>query len=378
MKILILNWRSIKDPMEGGAERATFEFAKRWVKNHNAKVIWLSPSYDNKIKSESIEGVDFEYIGLPLSRNIFWLLVVFPLFYISVIYTYLTKYKGKVDVVIDQVHGIPYLTPLYVKEKIVVYIHEVAGEIWKIMYPFPVNYLGLIAEKLFFSIYRFLNIKFIANSMSTLNDLRTVLKIKKENISMIPYGVTAPIVNLKLIPKKEKNLTIVYLSRLVKMKGIERGIKVFQKVIQKYPEAKMWIIGSGEDKYVNHLKELVIDKKLESSVIFLGYIDGEEKFDYLAKAHVLINPSYLEGWGLVNIEANRMGTPVVAFDVKGCRDSIVNGINEYLSPDGNIESMTEKIFKIYEEDNLQESSWKYSNEFDWDSLEKEFLRQLEK
>jgi len=378
MKILILNWRSIKDPMEGGAERATFEFAKRWVKNHNAKVIWLSPSYDNKIKSESIEGVDFEYIGLPLSRNIFWLLVVFPLFYISVIYTYLTKYKGKVDVVIDQVHGIPYLTPLYVKEKIVVYIHEVAGEIWKIMYPFPVNYLGLIAEKLFFSIYRFLNIKFIANSMSTLNDLRTVLKIKKENISMIPYGVTAPIVNLKLIPKKEKNLTIVYLSRLVKMKGIERGIKVFQKVIQKYPEAKMWIIGSGEDKYVNHLKELVIDKKLESSVIFLGYIDGEEKFDYLAKAHVLINPSYLEGWGLVNIEANRMGTPVVAFDVKGCRDSIVNGINGYLSPDGNIESMTEKIFKIYEEDNLQESSWKYSNEFDWDSLEKEFLRQLEK
>lgn len=378
MRILILNWRSIKDPMEGGAERATFEFAKRWVKNQNAKVTWLSPCYDSNIKNETIEGIDFEYVGLPLSRNIFWLLVVFPLFYISVIYTYLTKYKGKVDVVIDQVHGIPYLTPLYVKEKIVVYIHEVAGEIWKIMYPFPVNYLGLIAEKLFFSIYRFLNIKFIANSMSTLNDLRTVLKIKKENISMIPYGVTAPIVNLKLIPKKEKNLTIVYLSRLVKMKGIERGIKVFQKVIQKYPEAKMWIIGSGEDKYVNHLKELVIDKKLESSVIFLGYIDGKEKFDYLAKAHVLINPSYLEGWGLVNIEANRMGTPVVAFDVKGCRDSIVNGINGYLSPDGNSESMTEKIFKIYEEDNLQESSWKYSNEFDWDSLEKEFLKQLEK
>jgi glycosyltransferase involved in cell wall biosynthesis len=364
--------------MEGGAERATFEFAKRWVKNQNAKVTWLSPCYDSNIKNETIEGIDFEYVGLPLSRNIFWLLVVFPLFYISVIYTYLTKYKGKVDVVIDQVHGIPYLTPLYVTEKIVVYIHEVAGEIWKIMYPFPVNYLGLIAEKLFFSIYRFLNIKFIANSMSTLNDLRTVLKIKKENISMIPYGVTAPIVNLKFMPKKEKNLTIVYLNRLVKMKGIERGIKVFQKVIQEYPEAKMWIIGKGEDKYVNHLKELVIDKKLESSVIFLGYIDGEEKFDYLAKAHVLINPSYLEGWGLVNIEANRMGTPVVAFDVKGCRDSIVNGINGYLSPDGNIESMTEKIFKIYEEDNLQESSWKYSNEFDWDSLEKEFLRQLEK
>jgi hypothetical protein len=40
--------------------------------------------------------------------------------------------------------------------------------------------------------------------------------------------------------------------------------------------------------------------------------------------------------------------------------------------------MTEKIFKIFEEENLQESSWKYSNDFEWDSLEKKFFKQLEK
>jgi len=34
MKILIINWRSLKDPLEGGAERATLEFAKRWVKKY--------------------------------------------------------------------------------------------------------------------------------------------------------------------------------------------------------------------------------------------------------------------------------------------------------------------------------------------------------
>jgi glycosyltransferase involved in cell wall biosynthesis len=363
--------------MEGGAERATFEFAKRWVKNQNAKVTWLSPCYDSNIKNETIEGIDFEYIGLPLSRNIFWLLIVFPLFYISVIYTYLTKYKGKIDVVIDQVHGIPYLTPLYVKEKIVVYIHEVAGEVWNIMYPFPINLIGLTFEKIIFSIYRKFKIQFVCN-YSAKQDLIEHFQINSNLIEVINYGVSAPKTILKEQPKKEEDLTLVYLNRIVKMKGIERGFLVFSKILAKYPKSKLWILGRGDESYIEYLKKYANELGIKDSIKFFGFITEAEKFNLLSRSHVLINPSYLEGWGLVNIEANRMGTPVVAFDVKGCRDSVVNGINGYLSPDGNIESMTEKIFKIFEEENLQESSWKYSNDFEWDSLEKEFFKQLEK
>ena len=364
--------------MEGGAERATFEFAKRWVKNHNAKVIWLSPSYDNKIKSESIEGVDFEYIGLPLSRNIFWLLLSFPYFYLSVIKIYFKKFKGNVDVVIDQVHGIPYLTPIYVKEKIVVYIHEVGGEIWKIMYPFPINLIGQLTEKLIFYIYKVKNIQFIANSKSTATDLINDLKINKKNIAIVECGVTAPNIKFEQLPIKELNLTIIYLNRIVKMKGIERAISVFSEIIKKYPKANMWVVGRGDENYIESIKDKCKQLGILDSIKFYGFVEDTEKYVLLGESHVLINPSYLEGWGLVNIEANRMGTPVVAFDVKGCRDSVVNGINGYLSPEGNIESMVEKIFKIYEKENLQESSWKYSNDFEWDSLEKKFFKQLEK
>jgi glycosyltransferase involved in cell wall biosynthesis len=378
MRILILNWRSIKDPMEGGAERATFEFAKRWVKNQNAKVTWLSPCYDSNIKNETIEGIDFEYVGLPLSRNIFWLLIVFPLFYISVIYTYLTKYKGKIDVVIDQVHGIPYLTPLYVKEKIVVYIHEVAGEIWEIMYPFPINYIGRFIEKNIFQLYKFKKIIFVANSGSTKSNICKDFGISTKLVEIVHNGVSAPLTTLENLEKKEEELTIVYLNRLVKMKGIERGLLVFSKVLETFPKAKLWVLGRGEEKYVEQIKTYSKEIGIYNSISFFGYISENEKFEKLGKAHVLMNPSYLEGWGLVNIEANRMGTPVVAFDIKGCRDSIVNGINGYLSPDGNIESMAEKIVKIYEEKNLLESSWKYSNNFEWDLLEKKFFKQLEK
>ena len=375
MRILILNWRSIKDPMEGGAERATFEFAKRWVKNQNAKVTWLSPCYDSKIKNENIEGVDFEYIGLPLSRNIFWLLLVFPLFYFSVIIKYLSKYKGKVDVVIDQVHGIPYLTPLYVKEKIIVYIHEVAGEIWKIMYPFPIGYIGQIFEKIIFWIYKNSNTHFICNT-STQTDLINKLQIKPEFIEVINYGVSAPNTKLAELPVKEKDLTIVYLNRIVKMKGIERGFEVFSKVIKKYPQAKLWILGRGEEQYIAHLKNLSEELKIDNSIKFFGFISEQEKFDLLGKAHVLLNPSFLEGWGLVNIEANRMGTPAVVFDVQGCRDSINNGVNGYLSPDNDLDSMVKNIIKIYEENDLRKSSWEHSKNFDWDQLSETFYEKI--
>jgi len=375
MRILILNWRSIKDPMEGGAERATFEFAKRWVKKQNAKVTWLSPCYDSNIKNETVEGVDFKYIGLPLSRNIFWLLIVFPLFYISVIYTYLTKYKGKVDVVIDQVHGIPYLTPLYVKEKIVVYIHEVAGEIWEIMYPFPISYIGQIFEKIIFWVYKNSKTHFICNT-STEADLTNKLHINSEVIEIINYGVSAPLTKLTKLPAKEKELTIVYLNRLVKMKGIERGFIVFSKVIKKYPHAKLWVLGRGENQFIDHLKKLAEELKIDKSIKFYGFISDDEKFELLGKAHVLINPSFLEGWGLVNIEANRMGTPAVAFDVKGCRDSIKSGVNGYLSPNNDLESMAKNIIKIYEENDLREPSWDYSNNFDWDLLSDKFYKKL--
>ncbi len=364
MKILILNWRSIKDPLEGGAERATYEFAKRWINTNNAEVFWISPPYNNNIKSETIDGINFDYVGVPLTRNVIQLLWAFPFFYISCAIRYLTKYKNKIDVVIDQAHGIPYLTPLYVKEKKVVYIHEVAGTIWNIMYPLPIKLLGHLSEKIIFPIYNHYKIKFIANSPSTYNDLINVFKLDKNNIKIIPYGVTAPLIDKP--QTKAQDLTIIYINRLVKMKGIERCLVIFSKILQKQPSAKLLVLGRGEDAYVQELKSQANKLGITHKVEFLGHIDGQEKFDLLAKSHVLINASYLEGWGLVNIEANRMGTPVVAFKVKGCVDSVQDGISGYLSVDNDLEDMTNNILRIHNNIQLQQSSIDYAKQFDWD------------
>ncbi len=374
MRILILNWRSIKDPLEGGAERATFEFAKRWVKEFNAEVCWISPKYDVSTSEEIIDGVKFYYVGKPLTRNVFQLFYRFPLFYIGVVTKYFKSFRGNIDVVIDQVHGIPYLTPFYVKEKKIVYIHEVAGAIWKLMYPLPVVLLGRICENTMFLIYKILGIKFIANSPSTASDLVNKLGIKKEHITIVYYGVTAPLINV--VPEKNKDFTIVYLNRIVKMKGIERGLKTFQLVKKSIPSARFQVVGRGEDSYITYLKQLCEDLGISDSVDFLGFLDGTEKFELLGKAHVLYNPSYLEGWGLVNIEANRMGTPVVAFKVKGCTDSVKDAVSGYLADDDNLDQVASNILRVKNNPDLCRTALEYSRQFDWDLQARTFYENL--
>lgn len=370
MRILIINWRSLKDPLAGGAELATFEHAKRWVKNHNATVYWLSPPYDDK-KNEVIEGVNFLYAGRPIhtNKNIISFSFKFGLFCLNVMYYVIFKLRKEVDVIIDQYHGVLFLTPLYTRKKVVVYIHEVAGDIWDKMYKFPVNKLGKLFDKLVFIPYR--NKTFITVSQGTKDDLIKT-GIPEQNINIVYNGVSLPIADPYKI-KKEKDLTIIFLNRLVKMKGIERAIDIFYEVNKIDPKAKFWIVGRGSEEYVQKLKQKCKKLGIHDKVTFYGFVDEKTKIDLLQKAHVLLNTSYKEGWGLVNIEANSQGTPAVAFDVEGNRESIQNGQNGYTC-----QTQKEIITKILNINNkkLHQTTLKHANKYNWTKQAGEFYDKL--
>jgi glycosyltransferase involved in cell wall biosynthesis len=369
MKILIFNWRSIKDPLAGGAELATIEYAKRWVKNHRAEVIWISPPYNDKIKSETIEGINFEYLGKTYKRDkTLEILFKFPYFYLLCYLKYRFRYKGKVDIVIDQSHGFPFLTPVYVNEKIILFIHEFADIIWDEMFIFPINVIGKKIEKLILSFYK--NLKTITGSQSTKNDLVNKLDFNPKNISIVNYAI-----NLKVIEKpqiKYDQFTLLFLNRVVKMKRPEIAIKIFKKIKENINNSQLIIAGKYSKDYKKELEELIKKNKI-TNVVFKGYISEKEKIELLQKSHVLINTSIKEGWGIVNIEANSQGTPVVAFDVEGCRDSVKDGINGYLAQ--NEDDFVEKIIRL-SKNNLQQSSIEYSKKFNYDEKSEEFWKIL--
>jgi glycosyltransferase involved in cell wall biosynthesis len=85
----------------------------------------------------------------------------------------------------------------------------------------------------------------------------------------------------------------------------------------------------------------------------------------------------MEGWGISIIEANACGTPVVASDVPGLRDSVDNPSSGYLVEYKNVEEFADKIKKLIVNDNLRykfsKDSIEWAKKFSWDSSAEKFL-----
>jgi glycosyltransferase involved in cell wall biosynthesis len=97
----------------------------------------------------------------------------------------------------------------------------------------------------------------------------------------------------------------------------------------------------------------------------------------MAAAHCLLVPSVREGWGLVVIEANSVGTPAVGYDIPGIRDSIRAGSTGRLAVAGDPESLAEQALtliadsEVYEGTRLAALAWAES--FSWDATAEALL-----
>ena len=355
MKILILNWRCPKNPLSGGAEKVTFEHVKAWTKK-GQDITWLSGNYPHGKKFEIIDTVKIYRFGDPIT------------IYILAPFIYWLKFKADFDLVIDEIHGLPFLIPLWsYKSKKLAYIHEVAQEIWDEMFSFPINIFGKLYEKIYFFFYK--NTPFLTGSPSTKKDL-IKYGIPEKNITIIPHGLFLNPLNK--IPKKGKKLTLIFISRLVKMKGIEETLKIFSLVKEKVKNVQFFVVGDGEKKYINYLKQQTRKLKIEADVRFFGYVGDQQKTILLQTSHFLIHTSVREGFGLVVTEANSQGTPVIVYDSPGLRDVVKNGINGYQIAKGDVEKMTDKIVEVFDDKKiynyLVKKSIEYAKRFDWQKI----------
>lgn len=369
MNILILSWRGPGHPHAGGAEQATHEHAKAWIKAGHQVTLFTS-DYRGCKHEEIIDGVKIKRSG----SQIFGV-------HIEALKWYLGSNHPKYDLVIDQFHGIPFFTPIYIKEKKLAFIHEVTKEVWGLNpWPWPYNLipaiLGTIFEPFIFKLF-YRNIPFMTGSNSTKEDL-IVWGIPQKNITVIPYGLNTP--KFKIFPKEEKK-TLIFLGALSKDKGIEDVLRIFSILNRSGHGFQFWIIGKGEKYYLKKLKLQSIKLGINKKVKFWGFVTEEKKFELLGRAHILVNPSVREGWGLVVIEAAVVGTPAVGYNVSGLRDSIVDGKTGILcNPDPN--SCSEAILLLIKNEEkyqmLRKNCFKWSKEFDWEKSSKESLELIEK
>ncbi|MDY6843277.1 MAG: glycosyltransferase family 4 protein [Thermodesulfobacteriota bacterium] len=143
---------------------------------------------------------------------------------------------------------------------------------------------------------------------------------------------------------------VLMIGRLLERKGFDNAIKIFPEVKKKVPSAILVIIGVGEQE--NYLKKLVNERKLESDVIFFKNLSDEEiRFMYsicdvfLLPARPLKNGD-TEGFGIVYIEANLAGKPVIVGKAGGTNDAVINGVTGLLIDGNNLEEIELALVKL--------------------------------
>src|SRR6185437_13269656 len=85
---------------------------------------------------------------------------------------------------------------------------------------------------------------------------------------------------------------------------------------------------------------------LMDAVRFLGFVDDETKRRLLRESWAVVFPSPKEGWGISNVEAAACGTPALASDSPGLRESVRHGVTGYLVPHGDAGALAERMLAL--------------------------------
>lgn len=140
---------------------------------------------------------------------------------------------------------------------------------------------------------------------------------------------------------------VVYLGRLTYQKNPQRLIEVIGKVVEKRPETKVAIIGTGDME--EEVRQLALDKDLLNNVTFLGFQSNPAKI--LNDSKVMVMTSRWEGTPMCALESLAMGVPIVSTPTDGLKDLIQDGVNGFLSDDD--EQLAKKIVFLLNETEKQ-------------------------
>ncbi len=152
-------------------------------------------------------------------------------------------------------------------------------------------------------------------------------------------------VDLSLYEYKKENsqsVKILMACRVLKDKGVYEFVEASKKITQFYPEAVLQLAGAIDpDNPASISKEQLDQWKRTTSIKFLG--QRNDMPNLLSQAHIIVLPSYREGFPKVLIEAAACGRAVVTTDVPGCRDAIIPGQTGLLVPVRNANALAKAI-----------------------------------
>ncbi|HET8771700.1 MAG TPA: glycosyltransferase family 4 protein [Gemmatimonadaceae bacterium] len=319
MKIVAVNWQDLENPLGGGAETHLHEILER-LAAWGHEVVLLCGGWPDCPPRATRGGVEIHRVG---TRQSFA--------FLARRYWQRELRHRAFDVLYEDINKVPLYTTRWGAPQVVAVVpHLFGGAAFQELNPVLATAVWL-AERPLARAYR--GVPFQAISESTADDL-AARGVPRRDIVVIPPGVSYD----HYTPAPEQRAphpTFAYLGRLKRYKGVDIVIRAFAQL--RRPDAVLEIAGAGD--YRPALESLVRSLDLTGRVRFLGFVTEEAKLALLRRAWAVALASPKEGWGLTNVEAEACGTPVVASDSPGIRESVRDAETGFLTTHGDVDAM---------------------------------------
>jgi len=362
VRVLILNERDPRHPKAGGAETHVYEIFGRLAARGHA-VTHLAAGFRGGAAREQIAGIDVRRLG-PL-----------PLYYPRAIAATRRETRAdRFDVVVECLNKVPYYAPVYAAKPVLALCHHLFGEVAFQQVAMPIAAAVWTSERLIPPLYR--DVPFLAISESTRRDL-VGRGIPADRIRVSHPGIDHPkhVADVET-PRPHR---VIYVGRLEAYKKVDVMLRAVASLREEFPVVEIVIVGRGRARPA--LEALVRELGLSAHTRFCGFVSDDERDRLLAEARVCVCPSEKEGWGLTVIESNAVGTPVVASDADGLRDSVRDGETGFLVADGDVSGFARRIGELLRDDRkateISRAALAWSQRFDWEIATDEMAAALD-
>ena len=313
--VLFLNWRDTTHP-EGGGSEVFVERVAAGLAAQGRPVTLFCAAHPGAPRSEQVGGIRVVRRGGRLTV------------YLHAWWAHLTGRLGHHEVVVDVQNGVPFFAALWCRRPLVVLVHHVHREQWRVVMPPLQARVGWwIESRLAPRLHR--HARYVAVSEATRRELAG-LGVPPASVTVVHNGTTAagPAGPVARTPYP----SVCVLGRLVPHKRVELALEAAARIRPHLPGLRVLVAGHGY--WEPRLRETVDRLGLTDAVELLGWVDEEAKQRLLASSWVLAMPSVKEGWGLAVLEAAANGTPTVAFRAAGgLVESVRHGITGLLADD---------------------------------------------
>lgn len=354
LRVAVVNWRDPWQRAAGGAEEYAWQMSRQ-LRDRGARVHFVTSREAGQPRREQRDGIAIRRLGGKYSR--------YPL-----AMAWLLRHRRDIDVVVDCMNGVPFLSPLVVRRgtRVLLLVHHVHGRQFFVYFPAPLARLG---EALEGPVARWVYRRHpaVTVSVSTATAMRERLGWRGP-VFIVPNGAHPPAPVPGRGRRSKADPVLACVGRLVPTKRVDEVIDVAGRLRERWPGLRLHVIGRGPQSPA--LAARVTAAGLQDTVRLHGYLPAAARDALLAEADLHVTASRYEGWGLSVLEAASLGVPTVAHDGDGLREAVRHGVTGWLAgPDEDLAPVVERALKELADParraEISESCVRWAGLFSW-------------